>query len=51
MGAALQPIEKFPHREKMLERGYEIWPVSDGEQWLDELGNQRFMGDSRCVKK
>lgn len=51
MGGALQPIEKFPNREKMLERGYEIWPVEDGEQWLDELGNQRFMGDSRCVKK
>ncbi len=51
MGGALQPIEKFPNREKMLERGYEIWPVSDGEQWLDELGNQRFMGDSRCAKK
>ena len=50
-GAALKPIEKIQGREKLLSQGYEIWPVQDDEHWLDELGSQRYLGDTQCASR
>ncbi|MFN7685896.1 MAG: hypothetical protein ACK5QT_10865 [Oligoflexia bacterium] len=51
MGSALKPIEKISSREKLLEQGYEVWPLQGEEQWLDELNSYRYLGDSACAQK
>jgi hypothetical protein len=51
MDSGLKPIEKITSREKLLSQGYEIWPAEDSEQWLDEMGQQRYLGDTMCGQK
>lgn len=51
ISSGLKPIEKITSREKLLSQGYEIWPSVDAEHWLDELGSQRYLGDSECARK
>jgi hypothetical protein len=51
LDAGLKPIEKITSREKLLAQGYEIWPAEDSEHWLDELGQQRYLGDTECGKR
>jgi len=51
LAGGLKPIERISNREKLLAQGFEIWPVEDGEQWLDEMGYQRYIGDTQCGKK
>lgn len=48
IASGLKPIEKIKSREKLLSQGYEIWPISGEEHWLDELGSHRYLGDSEC---
>lgn len=47
----LKPIKKIRSREELLERGLEIWPSDDSEVWADEVGNHRFLGESKCFAK
>ncbi len=44
----LPKVRKLPSQEELLNSGLEMWPVDDGEDWLDELGNQVFIGESQC---
>ncbi len=41
-------ISKLPPQEELLKSGLEMWPVSDAEDWLDELGHHVFIGESQC---
>lgn len=45
----LPPLEKLPSHEELLRSGREMWPVEDGEDWLDEMGNHVFIGESQCA--
>lgn len=47
----LSPIEKLASRRDILASGYEIWPYDSGEEWIDEIGAQRYLGESRCENK
>lgn len=47
----LSPIEKLASRRDILASGYEIWPYDSGEEWIDEIGSQRYLGESRCELK
>ncbi len=44
----LPKIPELPPQTELLRSGLEMWPVSDGEDWLDELGQHIFIGDSQC---
>lgn len=46
----LKPVERLGSRQAWLRSGLEIWPAKDSEQWLDEVGRHRFIGDSECGK-
>jgi tetratricopeptide (TPR) repeat protein len=35
----------------MRKAGSEIWPVEDAEDWLDEIGNHLYIGESQCEQK
>lgn len=39
------------NREALLEKGDEIWPAFDSEDWLDEMGGHVFIGESLCQNK
>jgi hypothetical protein len=39
------------NREALLERGDEIWPAFDSEDWIDEMGGHVYIGDSLCQSK
>ncbi|MEK6773864.1 MAG: hypothetical protein AABY64_07980 [Bdellovibrionota bacterium] len=45
----LKPVKSLPEASVLESRGYELWPVNDGEEWLDEIGTHVFIGDSECV--
>lgn len=49
MDAGLQPIEKVPSREALFRSNLEIWPADAKEEWADEVGHHRFIGESLCV--
>jgi hypothetical protein len=38
-------------RTALLEKGDEIWPAYDSEDWLDEMGGHVFIGESLCQSK
>lgn len=44
----LATLRKIDGREKFQTRELEMWPVDDGEDWLDELGHHHFIGTSQC---
>lgn len=37
-------------REELIKGGYEFWPNSDTEDWVDEIGNHSYLGKSLCVQ-
>lgn len=47
----LKPIEKLPSREALFKANLEIWPADSAEDWIDEVGSHRFIGESYCTKK
>ncbi len=48
MGAGLKPVVRIKGREELLNLGFETWPTSSQEEWVDEVGKHVFMGESRC---
>ncbi len=44
----LKPITSLPPAQVLESRGYELWPAKGAEEWLDEIGNHVFVGDSEC---
>jgi hypothetical protein len=46
--ARLKPVEKLPDRGDLFRQNLEIWPADRAEDWIDEVGNQRFLGESLC---
>jgi hypothetical protein len=44
----LKPVEKFTSREALLKADLEIWPADSAEEWFDEIGKHRFIGESLC---
>ncbi len=48
VSAALKPIEKLPDRQAFFKIGLEIWPADSLEEWADEIGSHRFIGDTEC---
>lgn len=47
----LQPITKYNSRDAWMKLGLEIWPTNSDERWVDELGTERFLGESQCSQK
>jgi tetratricopeptide (TPR) repeat protein len=37
--------------DRLRKSGNEVWPVEDAEDWLDELGNHLYIGESQCEVK
>lgn len=48
-GNVLKPVEKLPSRAALFDLDLEIWPADSQEEWIDELGTHRFIGDSLCL--
>ena len=47
-----KPIEQLNEdREAYLKKGLELWPSDKAEDWLDEVGYHRFMGETKCVEE
>lgn len=46
----LPPVPRLAPPRELFRSGLELWPVSDGEDWLDELGNHVYIGDSQCQR-
>lgn len=38
-------------RDHLLKYGEEFWPVDDNEDWVDEIGDHLYIGDSQCHQK
>jgi hypothetical protein len=47
-GGVLKPIESLPSRQTLFKLNLEIWPADTAEEWVDEIGNHRFIGESLC---
>jgi hypothetical protein len=47
----LKPIEKLPSRAELFKQKLEIWPADSREEWIDEIGSHRFVGESQCTAK
>jgi hypothetical protein len=47
-GTVLKPIEKLPDRSAFFELDLEVWPADSLEEWADEVGTHRFIGESLC---
>lgn len=45
----LKPVEKLPSRQELSGLNIEIWPADSREDWIDEMGTHRFVGESKCV--
>lgn len=48
---ALKLKEPEINRTELRKEGSEVWPVSDAEDWLDELGDHLYIGTSQCKPK
>lgn len=46
----LKPVEKFPGRQALFDMNLEIWPADSQEEWIDEIGSHRYIGDSQCAR-
>lgn len=44
----LPKILEIPGLNKILNSHNEMWPMSDAEDWLDEVGQHVFIGRSEC---
>jgi tetratricopeptide (TPR) repeat protein len=42
------PTKEIKSYTGLLKIGFEMWPGGDAEDWFDEIGRHRFMGESRC---
>lgn len=51
MEGGLQPIEKVPSREALFKSNLEIWPADAKEEWADEVGHHRYIGESLCEEQ
>lgn len=47
----LAQISDLPDSDTLSQRGLELWPATEGEEWLDEIGSHVYIGDSQCVAK
>lgn len=47
----LKPIRHLPSREALFKAKLEIWPAQDKEEWIDEIGTHRFVGESKCASR
>ena len=45
---SFRPVKRFESREALLKEGLEIWPAGSSEEWADEIGTHRYMGESLC---
>jgi hypothetical protein len=45
---AFPPTKEVRSYTGLLKLGFEMWPGADAEDWLDEVGRHRFIGESRC---
>lgn len=41
-------LDVVPNRSKLMASGKEFWPVDDAEDWIDELGEHLYIGESQC---
>lgn len=39
-----------PDRDALMKSRKEFWPVEDAEDWIDELGQHLYIGESQCGK-
>jgi len=39
-----------PDRDALMRGRKEFWPVEDAEDWIDELGQHLYIGESQCAK-
>ncbi|MCK6597839.1 MAG: hypothetical protein L6Q37_05705 [Bdellovibrionaceae bacterium] len=44
----LLKISDLPDAQVLSKTGYEYWTKKDLEEWLDEIGSQYYIGDSKC---
>ena len=44
----LKPLSDLPEPKVLEKKGYELWPASDAEEWLDEIGSHVYIGSSQC---
>ncbi len=44
----LKTVEKLPNRSQLFKQDLEIWPADSREEWIDEMGSHRFVGESQC---
>ncbi len=42
--------EKVLSRSDLMKGGKEVWPVDEGEDWVDEIGQHLYIGESQCEK-
>lgn len=47
-GSSIPQVKKLPDRSRLFNKGLEIWPSDDGEEWIDELGSNVYVGESKC---
>ena len=47
----LPQIIEIPGLKQVLAADREMWPVQDAEDWLDEIGQHVFIGQSECGSK
>jgi len=45
---AFPPTKETRSYTGLLKIGFEMWPGADAEDWFDEVGRHRFVGESRC---
>lgn len=44
----LKPLSHLPEAKVLEKKGFELWPASDAEEWLDEIGSHVYIGSSQC---
>lgn len=49
--AALTQITDLADSETLSKKGFEWWPATGGEEWLDEIGSHVYIGDSLCSRQ
>ena len=44
----LTKISTLPTSDILSSQGYEYWPTSKNEEWVDEAGQYIYNGESKC---
>ncbi len=47
----LEKVTDLPSSDILSSQGYEYWPTSKNEEWVDEAGQYFYNGVSKCKKK